>query len=164
MKKGIRGQRGQGLVEFAVIFPIFAFFLFAVIDGGLLMSRYNNVTNSAKEGARLGAVGANQSAIVDRVKQQMHGILDSGLSTSCADMTNPAKSKVVCVEWITGPPPGNIVAGQTGSTVRVKVKYTNKFLTPIINWLGGNWTITECAVQRLERPISGVTVGTGTSC
>ena len=36
-------QRGQGLVEFAVIFPLFMIFVSLMVDGGLLMGRYNNM-------------------------------------------------------------------------------------------------------------------------
>lgn len=164
-------QQGQGLVEFAVIFPIFAFLLFAVIDGGLLMGRYNNINNAAKEGARLAAVGAQKSEIVTRVQRQAHGELDNTgshpLSTSCGDYANPpAKTNVICVEWINGPSASPEPPGTVGSSVRVKVKYQYQFLTPIINWFGpGGWTVTACAVQRVEQSIKPVPVtGSGTSC
>ncbi len=90
----LRGQRAQGLVEFAVIFPIFALLLFAIVDGGLLMGRYNNINNAAKEGARAGAVQYGDGddaldAVIDRVTEQAHGELDDTadhpLSTECDD-------------------------------------------------------------------------------
>jgi len=147
-------QRGQGLIEFAVIFPFFALILFAVIDGGLLMGRYNNINNAAKEGARLGAVGAppdGPNGIVKRVQQQAHGRLDSA-STNCGDYASPpATTNVICVQWITGA--DGEAPGRVGSSVRVLVKYHYPFLTPILNWIGsGGWTIEACGVQRLERP------------
>ncbi len=50
-----------------------------MIDGGLVMGRYNNLTNGAKEGARLGAVSTNAATakanIVKRVQDQSHGAL-----------------------------------------------------------------------------------------
>jgi Flp pilus assembly protein TadG len=147
-------QRGQGLVEFAVIFPIFAFFLFAVIDGGLLMGRYNNVNNAAKEGARLGAVGAAQTDIVTRVKQQAHGILDS-VAASGDCLTYDTDTKAICVEWIGGPSSPAELPGVVGSSVRVRVKYRYTFLTPLVNQLSGvNWDVTACAIQRLEMSVS----------
>ncbi len=170
MMKRLAGQRAQGLVEFAVIFPIFAFLLFAVIDGGLLMGRYNNLSNGAKEGARLGAVSVNPGStaktnIVQRVKDQAHGVLGSSPSGTCSDMTNNAVSNVVCVEWISGPG-GSPAAGQVGSSVRVQVKYKNSFLTPLPNRILTDWFVTECAVQRLEQPITppAGSTGTGDSC
>jgi hypothetical protein len=168
----IRRERGQGLVEFAVIFPIFAFLIFALVDGGLLMGRYNDVTNGAKEGARLAAVGAPKADIVARVQQQVHGILSSP-STTCSDMTNNAAPKVICVQWIYGP--SGELPGQVGSSIRVKVKYKYKILTPLFKVpvlnTGGNptWNETACAVQRLEQPVSPAagdktTDSTDTSC
>jgi Flp pilus assembly protein TadG len=151
-------QRGQGLIEFAVIFPIFAIILFAVIDGGLLMGRYNNINNAAKEGARLAAVGAAPSDIVTRVQQQAHGELDPNgshaLSTNCGDYASPpSNTNVICVQWITGA--NGELPGNVGSSVRVLVKYHYPFLTPIVNWIiSGGWTIEACGVQRLERPVT----------
>ena len=156
MRRGKSHQRGQGIVEFAVIFPIFAFLLFAVIDGGLLMGRYNNINNATKEGARLGATGGatGKAEIVDRVQKQVHGDLDNTakhpLSTNCGDYAiPPANTNVICVQWINGPT--GEAPGDLGSSVRVLVKYHYQFLTPIVNWIGGGWTVTACAVQRLER-------------
>ena len=138
-------QRAQGLVEFAVIFPIFAFLLFAVLDGGLVMGRYNNINNSAKEGARLGAVGATQADIVTRVREQAHGLLEN--AGNCGPYDNEAQ---ICVEWITGPDGES--PGEAGASIRVTVKYRYKFMTPLVNraWA---WDIEACAVQRAERPV-----------
>lgn len=47
-----RGQRGQGLAEFALVAPIFLLLVFGVIDFGRGMSADVTVSNSAREGAR----------------------------------------------------------------------------------------------------------------
>lgn len=154
IKRLQHGQRGQGLLEFAVIFPIFALLIFAVIDGGLLMGRYNNINNAAKEGARLGAVGADWDAIITRVQQQAHGELDTA-STNCGDMAVDSVGNVICVQWITGAETlGGVGAapGEVGASVRVMLKYRYKLITPLINRIG-HWDITACAVQREERPV-----------
>jgi Flp pilus assembly protein TadG len=144
----LRRERAQGLVEFAVIFPIFAILIFAVIDGGLVMGRYNNINNGAKEGARLAAVGGNDlGAVHDRIEQQTHGLLD-GATTGCGGYA--AASDAICVEWFTGP--DGEQPGAVGSSVRVRVKYEFEPITPFLNL--GDWTITACAVQRTERPVN----------
>lgn len=151
-------ERGQGLVEFAVIFPIFAVLLFAVIDGGLLFGRYNDLNNAAKEAARLAAVGAPQADIVSRAEQQ------SRLSWAGVTNCSSTSTKDICVEWIPGP--NGESAGQSGSSVRVTIRYRSNFLTPLPNWTGGTgWDVKVCAVQRLEQSIGSPTVvGQGTSC
>lgn len=142
---------GQGLVEFAIIFPVLALLLFAIIDGGLAMGRYNNVNNSAKEAARYGATGANTSQIVERAKQHAHDYLNAvPAEGNCADLGSGGAGDVICVHWINGP--NGESPGSAGSSVRVVIEHEYPFLTAIENWWGGGitWTITECAVQRLE--------------
>lgn len=53
------GARGQSLVEFALVFPIFAALLFGVIDGGRLIYLNTVVSQAAREGARVAAVEAS---------------------------------------------------------------------------------------------------------
>jgi hypothetical protein len=149
-----RTENGQGLVEFAVIFPIFAVILFMILDGALVMGRYNNINNSAKEAARLGAVGANVNEIVTRAKDQAHGYLNSvPAGGNCSGLGSSSVDDVICVEWISGP--NGESPGQAGSSVRVTIEHEYDFLTPITNVFGvGGWTIEVCAVQRLERATS----------
>jgi Flp pilus assembly protein TadG len=48
--------RGQGLVEFSLALPVFLFIIIALIDTGRGVFTYNTISQSAREGARLGAV------------------------------------------------------------------------------------------------------------
>lgn len=145
------GERGQGLVEFAVIFPVFIFILFAVIDGGLVMGRYNGTNHAATVGARFGAVQGGDasdavSAIVSRVEQYAPGN-PAGYVNSC-DFA--AQDAAICVQWLTGPngePPG-----EAGSSIRVAVKYHYGGITPLIDQLGG-WDVKACVVARQEQPV-----------
>lgn len=161
MKNRFGRQRGQGLVEFAIIFPILAFMLFAIIDGALVMGRYNNVNNTAKEAARLGATGADSEQIVVRAKANAHGYLNAvPTNGNCEDLGSTSVDDVICVQWINGP--NGELPGSAGSSVRVTIEHEYPFLTPIKNWWDSSigWTITECAVQRLEvRVSSSVTDG-----
>lgn len=144
LQKFIRRELGQGVVEFAVIFPLFMILIFAVIDGGLVMGRYGEVNHSAKEGARYAAAGATVPATVDLIKEQGQGILDDVITGCSGD-------EYICVEYINGPDGEDV--GQVGSSVRVKVKYQYDLITPLPNFGGANdWTIESCAVARLERP------------
>lgn len=145
----MKRQRGQAFLEFAVIFPIFALMLFIVIDGGLLMGRYNNVNNSAKEGARLAAVGANEAEIVERIRAQAHGRLDDA-PASCT--TYNAGDEAICIEWVSGPTGQS--PGTNGSSVRVRIRHGYDLITPLVSWTVGTWDMNVCAIQRLERSTS----------
>ena len=59
-----RRSRGQGLVEFALVFPILMLLLIAVFDLGRLVFAYNDITNAARSGARVAIV--DQTANVAR--------------------------------------------------------------------------------------------------
>jgi Flp pilus assembly protein TadG len=50
-----RGERGQSLVETAVVFPILVLLLAAIIDFGRAFDAYIILTNAAREGARFGS-------------------------------------------------------------------------------------------------------------
>jgi len=51
--------RAQGLVEFALVLPVFLLILFGIFDAGRLIVTYNALANSARAGARVAIV--NQS-------------------------------------------------------------------------------------------------------
>jgi hypothetical protein len=157
-----RGQRGQGLIEFAAIFPIFAFLMFAVIIGGIMMGRYNNINNAAKEGARLGAVGATWQEVTDRAQQQTGGTLSDAVEGAAA--CNTSSGDYICVEWIRGPGTDPEDPGDVGSSIRVTIGYEVSFFSGF--WGSFPIQMSVCAIQRMER---GVTVpsgheGTGNSC
>ena len=62
-------ERGQSLVEFALIIPFFLIVVLAVADFGLGLRAWITVTNSAREGARFAAVTcATDSASVSDVQ------------------------------------------------------------------------------------------------
>ena len=65
-----RDARGQGLVEFALVIPIFLLVLVAVFDLGRAVFAYNTLTNAAREGARIAIVNQYKSSIIAKAKQQ----------------------------------------------------------------------------------------------
>jgi Flp pilus assembly protein TadG len=62
--------RGQALVEFALVIPVFLILLMAVFDLGRAVFAYNSVTNAAREGARLAIVNQSTALITQRVLDQ----------------------------------------------------------------------------------------------
>ena len=64
-----RGRsKGQGLVEFALVFPIIVLLLMALFDMGRAVFIYNGLTNAAREGARLAIVNQDKDKILERVE------------------------------------------------------------------------------------------------
>ena len=72
-----RRERGQSLVETAVVFPILLLLLAAIIDFGRAFDTYIVLTNAAREGARFGAV--NPAMTETEIKQiVIDDVLGSG--------------------------------------------------------------------------------------
>jgi Flp pilus assembly protein TadG len=55
--------RGQGLVEFALILPIFLLIIFGILDIGRAVYAYNTVANSARIAARVALVNQDAEAV-----------------------------------------------------------------------------------------------------
>lgn len=53
-----QGQEGQGLVEFALVLPVFLLALFGLLDVGRLVYTNSVLSQAAREGARLAATEA----------------------------------------------------------------------------------------------------------
>ena len=69
----IRAERGQALVEFALVLPLFALLLFAIIQFGIAFNHYLSVTDAVRAGARQAAVSrftaSPTNATVDAVRR-----------------------------------------------------------------------------------------------
>jgi Flp pilus assembly protein TadG len=66
-----RRERGQSLVEFALVLPLFLLLFFAIVDFGSAVFTYNSLTNAAREGARLAIVNQDSASIVAKAKAQV---------------------------------------------------------------------------------------------
>lgn len=51
-----RSSRGQSLLEFALVLPVFLVMVFAIIDMGRVIWAYDNLGNAAREGTRYASV------------------------------------------------------------------------------------------------------------
>jgi Flp pilus assembly protein TadG len=130
------GEKGQALVEFALLIPIFLILLFAIVDFGMGFYSWITVTNAAREGARLGAVLATQQEIEDRVYDSVN-LPDEGTKMSVT-VTN--------------------AQGQPGESVVVKVDYDYDLITPLAglvqfvsgDTIGPTLTFSSTAEMRLE--------------
>ncbi len=127
-------ERGQSLVETALVIPFLLILLFALVDFGRGFYTWLVVVNAAREGARVGAVQAPASQINTRISDSL-GALD------------PAELTVTLTN----------VQGPRGEPVEVDLSYNFQFVTPIGALLqlmtGDNLstpTITAHSSMRLE--------------
>ena len=67
LTKILRNQRGQVLVEMALILPIICLLLLGMMEFGRIFHTYLVLTNASREGARAAAVGQTDHQVVAAV-------------------------------------------------------------------------------------------------
>ena len=101
------------MVEFVLVLPIFLLLVFSIIDFGMGFHAWLTVTNSAREGARLGAVRGSSAQVTQRVRDTADTLDQSALTVSVAN-----------------------AQGDPGESVVVDVDYDYTLVTPLDNILG----------------------------
>jgi Flp pilus assembly protein TadG len=138
-----RDGRGQTLVEFALVFPLFVFMLFAIFDLGRAVYAYNTIGNAAREGARVAAVNqiltspsgdCNESRPVEAVVTAHWAVATCAASSA---VSLGIQTSNVTVSYAR--PPGNTTIGDpaldVGCVASVTVTYHFSPMTPGISSL-----------------------------
>lgn len=118
-------RRGQTLVEFALIIPLFLLIVVGLFDVGRAVYYYNTAANAARAAARVAIVNQDPVAIREKARQQA-----PGLGIGDADITLAPCSTIFC-----------------SYSVTVSVPYTPA--TPLIGSLFDP-TITSTATMPVE--------------
>lgn len=79
-----RPRRGQSLIEFALVLPIFLLVVFGLFDIGRIVFLKVELENAVREGARMGMVGKSFAEIEDLITAQP-GLSGAGIDRSCDD-------------------------------------------------------------------------------
>jgi len=91
-------DRGAAAVEFAIVLPILLLIVFGIIDFGRLLNAQITLTQAAREGARLAAVG--QPNVVSRTQAAAGRLSPVTVTvTSCAVGAGPTANAVVSVSY-----------------------------------------------------------------
>jgi Flp pilus assembly protein TadG len=127
-----KNEKGQSIVELALILPIVILILFGILEFGRVFHSYLVITHAAREGARLGAVGKPDSEITSRILEAAPlPLSDTNLHITRIE---PAES-----------------ARTSGLPLTVEVTYDVDLITPLFSdFLPDPITLTARAVMRLE--------------
>ncbi len=152
-----RRDRGQSLVEFALIFPIIVFLIAAFVEIGRAVFAYNTIANAARQGARVAVVN------------QLAAVTDCDATRPVEDPTDPHWSIRGCVIAAASslgittanvtvkydPPPTTTLACQptlhVGCIASVTVTYHYSVSTPFLSMLIGSFTMTQTSQMPVER-------------
>jgi Flp pilus assembly protein TadG len=82
----IRNEQGQTMTEFALVLPVLALILFAVIQFGIVFNNYITLTDATRAGARKAAVSRQDpnrnSAVMSAVRSSASDLTSSKLSVA----------------------------------------------------------------------------------
>lgn len=117
------GQRGQTVVEFALIALVLMVIVIAILDFGRAVFAYSVVANCAREGARFGSMAPEDDA----------GMIAAARDTAIG--LDPARLTVTL--------------GTTADTVQVTVRYGFEPITPLVAQflVSGGVTLTSSATM-----------------
>lgn len=133
----LASERGQALVEMALVAPLLLLLIFGAIYLGRDLNYANNATQLAGAGARLAAVGKNPPET-----------LNTYLLNKAADQGTGFQNRItkVCIEF----PDGGVNPRAAGNAVRVRISVDmGSIKLPFINRTG--ITTTRGATMRLEK-------------
>jgi Flp pilus assembly protein TadG len=153
-----RGHRGQSLVEFAFVLPVFILLMVGLFDLGRAVFAWNTITNAAREGARLAIVNQDIPTIVERAKAQ----------TAIVELDNPSVSVSFYQLNENGTPnlasPCNLVA--VGCVAIVRFEATYRPITPIISsfMFKNGVTFTARSVLSVEYRCPNADFATAAAC
>jgi len=86
----VASARGQTIVEFALIAPVFFILLFGIIDFGLMLNHRITLEHAVREGARYAAVHDGCTDIQDRTKDRAGNAISDRNTVSVSYEQNPA--------------------------------------------------------------------------
>lgn len=128
MNAPVRTQRGQSLVEFALVLPLLVLLLGGVLELGRLFFAYVAVTDAAAEGATYASIYPTSTLqqITERAQAATGGMVQ--LSTSMIQVNRPSLT--------------------AGSPITVTVTYPFSLVTPLLSDIvpGGSIPLRATAV------------------
>jgi Flp pilus assembly protein TadG len=140
-------RKGQTMVEFAMVAPLFFLLTFAVVDFGRLFFAQMNLTEAVQEAARYASTG-NHLANPSNPSQNLSRV-QSIIDTAEADAWAGANVVSAQVSSLNG---GVGSAGGPGDTVTVSLTTSLPLMTPIIGQFfpNGAYTFTSTATFKNE--------------
>ena len=102
LSAGRRDRRGQALVEFALIVPLFVLIAIGIFEGARAIYTYNALSNGVREALREAIVNQNQASIEAEANNVLGGLAaDTDFThdlTNCPAPTDPDEPCIYRVE------------------------------------------------------------------
>lgn len=123
-------ERGQSTVELALVLPLVLLLLIGIVEFAQMASGYLTIQHAAREGARLGSIGAGDAAIIERVRDSARVLAADRLTVSVSPVESNRRS---------------------GGSLTVRVTYRHTMMTPLLAQLiGPDITLESELTMRVE--------------
>jgi Flp pilus assembly protein TadG len=135
--------RGQALVEFALVVPVFLVILSGILDFGFMLYSRMSVINASREGARISVTAANRTTIPSLASG---AVLDSAFGLTTASLSTSTR----CIALKTTPSCNwsTTTSSQPGDAVSVTVTYTYQTFFPLL--FGSTFPMSSTVQMVLE--------------
>ncbi|MEX2158991.1 MAG: TadE/TadG family type IV pilus assembly protein [Dehalococcoidia bacterium] len=139
-----RGKsRGQSLVEFAMIAPLFFILVLGIVDFGMGLHSWMTMTNATREGARLAAVHAPSSGSVDCNPLPAEGSIERKVCDTATNLDADAMTITVT----NADPEGD----NAGEEVSVQIDYDYELIMPLSGFMDlSTISLSATTKMRLE--------------
>ena len=126
IRQRLRREDGAAAVEFALIVGVLVMLIFGMLEFGLTFFELQNLRASAREGARIGAVGATPTSIQNRTADASNGAFTQAEAGSTPNFVVVQFSSTGASPWTaktgsTSPACSGGVGSQTDAAVRVQI-------------------------------------------
>lgn len=94
-KQHLTCQKGQSLVEFALVLPVFIVILFGIIEFGRIWETVNVMTSAAREGARIAAIYGSGSTTASQTA--LNVLADAQIENATVSIEGPTAADEIIV-------------------------------------------------------------------
>ncbi len=139
-----RRTRGQTLVEFALVAPLFFLLLFAIIEGGRFVFFYEVLNNATREGARYAIIHGSNAADGCPSGPMAGGNpcdpsgarVETAVVNAAFKIANSGQFDSIDAYWCASsgpkPCPGNELNNDRGNPVTVRAAFTYRAIMPLL--------------------------------
>ena len=153
--RAVFGERGQALVEFAIVLPVLMLLIVGIVKGGLLYNNYLQLTDAVRSGARQLAIERGQTSpcgdAANEVLSGATGLTSSNVAITMTENPEATGDSPGATYQTTGAPSGTGACPFTlvsGSAATLTATYPCDF--NILGFQLATCTLKASATERVE--------------
>ncbi len=123
----MKSEKGQSLVEFALVLPLLLMLLFGIVDFGRAFHAYLTIDHAGREAARAASIGKDNATVK-------------------AIGANQGSSIGLKEDWVVP----STSSRTTGTEIKITITYPFNFITPVLGPLVKTINLKDETVMRVE--------------